>query len=303
MKAMILAAGLGTRLRPLTSKIPKVLVPVANRPVIDWNIDYLKAYGVTEIVVNAHHHYDMISKHLDHGKPFGIKIYLRVEPKILGTGGGIKNTADFWDKDPFIVLNGDILTDINLAEVYDAHRKSGTLATLVLHDYEPFNKIKINNRLQITDIPFTYDFKESNRLAFTGVQILEPELLTQIPLDTFSDIIDCHRFSIKEGNPVGAYVAKGHDWHDIGTVNSYIRANKEALGKKSFLVGKMCKINKTATFKDWAIIGNGTSLRQRSEIQRSILWEKVKVKEGIKIIDSIVTSSKEVDIDLIDKIL
>lgn len=303
MKAMILAAGLGTRLLPLTSKTPKVLVPIANRPVIDWTIDHLKSYGVKEITVNSHHHCNILSKHLDHGKPFGVLIDLRFEPKILGTGGGIKNTADFWNNDPFIVVNGDILTDINLSKVYEAHRKNGTLATLVLHDYEPFNKILIDKDLHITEIPNTYGFNRFGRLAFTGIQILEPEVLDYIPTDTFSDIMDCHRYLIRSGKPVGAYIAEDIKWHDIGTVNSYILANKQALGKRPFLVGDSCKIDNTACFKDWAVIGNGTILQQGSEIRRSILWDNVKVKDGVKITDSIVTYSKEVSYDLIGRIL
>jgi NDP-sugar pyrophosphorylase family protein len=303
MKAMILAAGLGTRLLPLTLKTPKVLVPIANRPVIDWTIDYLKSFGVQEIVVNSHHHCNIVSKHLNHGKPFGILIDLRFEPKILGTGGGIKNTADFWSKDPFIVINGDILTDINLSKVYEAHRKRGALATLVLHDYEPFNKILIDKDLNIADIPETYGFNDIGRLAFTGIQILEPEVLDYIPTDTFSDIMDCHRYLIRNGKPVGAYIAKDIKWHDIGTVNSYILANKQALGNRKFLVGDRCKTDKTAYLKDWAVVGNGTILQQGSEIRRSILWDNVKVKDGVKITDSIVTYSKEVSYDLIGIII
>ncbi|MBN1276466.1 MAG: NDP-sugar synthase [Deltaproteobacteria bacterium] len=303
MKAMILAAGLGTRLRPLTSKIPKALVPVANRPAIDWNIEYLKAYGVTQIVVNAHQHLDMVSKHLNLGKPFGLKIDLRFEPKILGTGGGIRNTADFWDKEPFIVVNGDILTNIDLSKACYEHRKSGALATLVLHDYGPFNKIQINKQFQITDIPVNYDSKKSERLAFTGIQILEPEIFRHIPAGIFCDIIDCHRWLIMKGKQVRAYIAEGHDWHDIGTPGSYINANKWAVGKNPVLVGHRCRIDKTATLEGWAVIGNETDLHKNVLIQRSILWDRVKVKEGIRIIDSIVTSSKEVRYDLINKII
>ena len=91
MKAIILAAGLGTRLRPLTEIKPKALMPVVNRPIIERNIDYLKKYGVNKIIINSHHHFEQLLRHIDHGKPFGIDIEVRVETEILGTGGGIRN--------------------------------------------------------------------------------------------------------------------------------------------------------------------------------------------------------------------
>ena len=112
MKAMILAAGLGTRLHLLTEKRPKALMPVVNIPIICRIIEHLKGHGISRIVVNAHHHYRQLIDYLDGGRPFGLEIDVRVEPELLGTGGGIKNTSDFWDNDPFFIINGDILTDI-----------------------------------------------------------------------------------------------------------------------------------------------------------------------------------------------
>ena len=303
MKAMILAAGLGTRLRPLTLKRPKALIPVANRPLIDRTVEYLKFHGVREIVVNAHHHHNQISKHLDQGRPFGIRIEVRVEPEILGTGGGIKNTTDFWDTDPFIVVNGDVLTNIDLIKAYKRHLRKRNPATLVLHDCRPFNKIQIDSHSRIVDIPFENYPKSPGRLAFTGIHVIEPELLSHIPGGAFSNIIDCYRELIRKGTPIGAYVVKGHYWRDIGTVSNYIHASKEALRKDSFLIGRGCKIHDTARLKDWAIIGDGTCLEQGAEIRGSILWEDVKVKKGTKVVNSIVTSSGQVGLDLIDRIL
>ncbi len=103
---MILAAGLGTRLAPLTSTRPKPLVPVGNRPIIDRTIFWLKAHGVDEMVVNTHHHPSQIRNYLNSGRPFGVRIHISEEPEILGTGGGIRKTRWFWDREPFIVVNG-----------------------------------------------------------------------------------------------------------------------------------------------------------------------------------------------------
>ena len=178
---MILAAGLGTRLRPLTETKPKALMPVANKPILARNIEYLISHGITEIIVNAHHHYQQIVNYLGAQSSFGLNIEVKVEPEILGTGGGIKNTEDFWDKEPFFVINSDILTDINLVAVYPVHQTSGALVTLVLHDCAPFNQIQIDDQWNIMDIAKD---NRLGRLAFTG--------MTEGVFSCHSLLVTCH---------------------------------------------------------------------------------------------------------------
>ena len=300
MKAMILAAGLGTRLRPLTFTRPKALMPVGNRPMIDRVIEYLKRCNIDELIVNAHHQKEQLVAHLDNGRPFGLNIRVKVEPKILGTGGGIKNTEGFWDDKPFVVINGDILTDIDLARAYEAHQRAGNLVTLILHDCEPFNQILINERLDIMDIASK---ASPDRLAFTGIHIIEPKILSHIPKDRFYNIIDCYQKLIREGSPIRAYVSKEHYWRDVGTIESYFLANREVLQENTILSGPGCRIHDSATLKEWAVIGNDTKLEEGVEIRRSVLWERVRVKKRVRVIDSIVTSSKEVREDLVGQVL
>ena len=250
-------------------------------------------------MLNAHHHHQQIVRYLGDGREFGARIQVRVEPEILGTGGGIKNTADFWDADPFIVINSDILTNINLSKAYEYHRRNGNLVTLILHDRPPFNQIQIDSRMNILDITVN---KRPGRLAFTGIHIIDPELLDYIPEGIFSNIIDCYRDLVQKGKPVRAYVSTGHKWRDIGTVENYILANKEALEGESFLLAPGSQIHSSVKLKDWAIIGEEACLEQWVEIRRSILWEKVTVKKGTNIVDSIVTASKKVTRDLIGEI-
>ena len=299
MKAMILAAGLGTRLRPLTDKIPKALIPVVNRPVISRVINYLKAHGIRHIVVNAHHHYKQISDYLKGGSPFGLEIDVRVEHEILGTGGGLKNTSDFWDDEPFIVINGDILTDIELYPAYEHHKKSGALTTLILHDCEPFNQIQTGSNGTITDIA---QKNMTGRSAFTGIHIMEPGLLSHIPEGKYSDIIDCYRRLIHSGNLISAYYSQGHYWRDIGTVSSYKRANRELLDEEVISLDSDCHVDPSVRLEEWAVLGKKSHIERDVEIRRSILWEGVRVRAGIKVIDSIVTSFRVVDRDLIGKI-
>jgi len=300
MKAMILAAGLGTRLKPLTLKRPKALMPIGNRPMIDRVIEYLKKYNTDELIVNAHHHKGQVVAYLDKGRPFGLNIRVKVEPKILGTGGGIKNTEGFWDDEPFVVINGDILTDMDLTRAYEEHQKRGNLITLILHDCEPFNQILINERLDIMDIA---PKACPGRLAFTGIHIIEPEILSHIPEDRFSNIVDCYQKLIREGSPIRAYISKAHYWRDVGTIESYFLANREVLQENTTLSGPGCRIHDSARLKEWAVIGKDTKLEEGVEICRSVLWERVRVKKGLRVIDSIVTSSKEVREDLVGRVL
>jgi NDP-sugar pyrophosphorylase family protein len=294
MKAMILAAGLGTRLRPLTDKKPKALMPVVNRPMIERVIEYLKEYKTESIVVNTHHHYNQIVDYLDGGKPFGLKVDVLIEPEILGTGGGIKNTERFWDDEPFIVINSDILTDIDLGPVYEAHMESKGLVTLILHDREPYNQISIDHSGKVTDIT---SGNHPGRLAFTGIHIMSPELLSYIPVEGFSNIIDCYLTLIRSGKEIRYYIAEEHYWSDIGTVNSYKQVNKDLLDQTRFSIAPKCQIAPSATLRDWAVIGERVVLEESVEIRGSILWDGVRVKRGMRVVDSIVTSDRTVDRD------
>ena len=291
---MILAAGFGTRLRPLTDMKPKALMPVVNKPILARNIEYLVCHGITEITVNAHHHSQQIVDYLKDGGLFGLNIEVKVEPEILGTGGGIKNTEDFWDNEPFFVINSDILTDIDLAAVYQVHQTSGAIVTLVLHDSEPYNQIQVDDQWNITDIA---KGNMPGRFAFTGIHVINPEILSHIPQGIFSDIIECYRELICQRKPVRACLVTGHYWRDIGSIPSYLDANRELAGN-SFVIGPGCSIDSSVKLTAWSVIGENSRLGKNVEVQRSVLWEGVTVQEGIKVVDAVVTSSRVVDRDL-----
>lgn len=297
MKAMILAAGLGTRLRPLTDKKPKALVPVVNRPILARIIEYLKSHGIAQIIVNAHHHYRQLLDYLER-ESFGVDVEVRVEPEILGTGGGIKNTSGFWNDEPFIVINSDILTDIDLRRAYEHHRKTGALATLILHDYKPFNQVQTDGRQWITEI-----FQKSGpgRLAFTGIHILDPTIFCDFPQEQSFNIIACYRRLIRSGKGIKAFISEGHYWYDIGTIDGYFQANKGLL-TDVYAIGDGCRIDPSARLEDWAVVGDGSCIEKGVKLRRSILWEEATVREGVNVIDSIVTSSREVARDLNDQI-
>jgi len=299
MKAMILAAGFGTRLRPLTEMKPKALMPVANKPILARNIEYLISHGITEIIVNAHHHHQQIVDYLREESSFGLNIEVKVELEILGTGGGIKNTEGFWDKEPFFVINSDILTDIDLASVYQLHQTSGALVTLVLHDCEPYNQVQVDDQWNITDIA---KVNMPGRYAFTGIHVIHPEVLSHVPQGIFSNIIECYRQLIRMGKPVRACFVQGHYWRDIGSIQSYMEANRE-LADNSFVIGPGCSIDSSVKLMDWGVIGENSRLEKNVALQRSVLWDGVTVKEGVKVVDAVVTSGRVVERDLHGDIL
>jgi NDP-sugar pyrophosphorylase family protein len=298
MKSMILAAGFGTRLQPLTNNLPKALMPVANQPMIARVIEYLKDHGVREILVNAHHQADQLIAYLDKGRPFGISIEIRKETEILGTGGGLKNSSGFWGPEPFIVINSDVLTNIPLDRAYADHQKSGNLASLVLHDLKDHSRVLINADHEILDIS---PENKPDRLSFTGIHILDPAILDYIPSGRFYHIMDIYRELIRAGKKLNAHVVKGHYWYDIGSIDSYKKAN-QGLSANFPEIGLNSRIEPGVHFKDWAIIGPQCVLEQDVEIAKSVLWDHVRVKKGCRVLDSIVTADKLVEKDLIQTI-
>lgn len=294
VKAMILAAGLGTRLRPLTDVRPKPLVPLLNRPVLERTITYLKQQGITSIVVNAHHHAQRLVEYLQDGRALGIPVEVRVEPRILGTGGGLRNISDFWGEDTLLVINGDIVTTIDLAPAVRFHRESGAAATLVVHDHPAFRQVLVDEAGWVRDIATD---PRPGRMAFTGIHIVEPGLRHWIPESGFSNIIASYRQMIAAGAFPAGYITQGESWRDIGTIESYLLANQEE-AEGSAHVGKNCVIDSSARLEDWCVIGAGSCVGPGAVIARSVLWEEVTIGKGVRVEDSVVTDGRTVRRDL-----
>ena len=301
MKAMILAAGEGTRLKPLTDICPKALVPVANKPVLERLITFLISYGVEGIIVNAHHHYEKVVDYLKGGNQFGAPVEVRVEKKILGTGGGIKNTQGFWDKAPFIVINGDILTDIDLKKAHAYHLQRKNLLTLVLHDLPVHNKIMVDDDMNILAIERNTNV--SGALAFTGIQIMNPEVLDLMPENQNYSILGCYKKLIDEARPIRGYRVTGHSWFDIGTIPDYLRANRHFVPEHKVAVDPVCCIDHDAILAEWAVLGKGCTVEKGALVERSVLWSDVTVREGVRVIDSVVASGISVETDLIGTVV
>ncbi|MCJ7772523.1 MAG: sugar phosphate nucleotidyltransferase, partial [Desulfobacterales bacterium] len=173
MKTMILAAGLGTRLMPYTQHTPKPLFTLSSQPILDLVINRLQNAGCEAVIINTHHLHHKIEDFIS-SKGYNIPVHLKHEPTILGTGGAIINAADFFDAKPFMLINSDIATDIDLRKVYDFHVSHNHQVTMVLHDYPEFNNVSVDSNDCI--IEFHSD-TANNRLAFTGIHVIDPQIL------------------------------------------------------------------------------------------------------------------------------
>jgi NDP-sugar pyrophosphorylase family protein len=231
MKAMILAAGLGTRLRPLTNTIPKPLLPVGGTPLIVWNLLLLKRHGFRQVVINLHHLGPMIEQVLGSGSKFGMRITYSHEPVILGTGGGIKQAEPHFSGEPVLILNGDTLVELDLEALCDFHRTRGAAATLVLREDSEaarWGLVEVGDKGQILRITGKglMDFVPATLRMFAGIHILHPQLLREVPKGVASSIIDPYVRAIEQGEPVLGYDLQGY-WSDIGTAERYAQAERD----------------------------------------------------------------------------
>jgi|SRR5579885_576734 len=232
MKAMVLAAGLGTRLRPLTDRLPKPLLPVAGRPLIVWTLLLLRRHGIREVVVNLHHLGHLIEKELGDGSALGLRLHYSREPVLLGTGGGLKKAEPFFEGEPVLVLNGDTLIEVDLGAVLRRHAERNALATMVLRadpDVERWGVVEVDGRGQVVRINGRglAEPGPTERLMFAGVHVLHPRLLRDLPAGRESSIIDAYVGAIRTGEPVASYRMEGY-WSDIGTPGRYEQACRDA---------------------------------------------------------------------------
>ena len=185
MKSMLLAAGLGTRLRPLTDNLPKCMLPIAGKPVLEHNLEWLKKYGVTEVMINLYHLPQVVKDYFGDGSNWGMKVAYSLEKEILGTAGGVKNVAWFFEDNPFLVWYGDNLSTCDLGRLLQFHREKGGALTIALFQREDVTRSGILG-LAEDDRVVRYLEKPGDEEVFShwvnaGIMVLEPEVLGYIP--------------------------------------------------------------------------------------------------------------------------
>lgn len=231
MKAMILAAGLGTRLRPLTNDKPKALVEVAGRTMLERVSERLRAAGVTEVVVNTHHFADQVEEYLRAHDGFGMKVEFSREEELLDTGGGLKRVADFFLRDgsdePFLLHNVDVLSTINLPKLVASHNESGSLATLAVQRREASRYLIFDREGRLcgrrkgdAEPEWCREAENTRELAFCGVHVISPRFFSEFTEDGVFSIIRAYLRLATEGKQITGYRIDGCYWRDLGKPHS-----------------------------------------------------------------------------------
>ncbi len=232
---MILAAGLGTRLQPLTQNTPKALILIHHKPLIVYSLKLLKKYGFKEVLINLHHLGELIEKELGDGQKFGLKLTYSWEPTLLGTGGGVKKAQSFFGNQPFLVLNSDILIDLNLKQLFAFHKKKRGIATMVVRPREPespYTPILLGRTDRVLEIGSTKIKAKRSSVSYTGLQILEPRFLNYLPENQESCIIrQGYQSALDAKEKIYGSLYTGY-WNDLGTLDRYRQAESDLKSRK-----------------------------------------------------------------------
>ncbi len=239
-RAMVLAAGLGTRLRPLTDRIPKPLVEIGGRPMIEYTLGMLRAAGVEDVVVNLHHKGDQIRAALGGGERFGLRIHYSPEDPILDTGGGVAHARALLGDEPFVLANSDAWIDLDLAPVWRLHEERAALATLVVRadpEAARYGALELDATGRIRRFlgrPSTVDEPLVERM-FCGVHVISPAIFAHMPAaGDFSITRDVYRPLVEAGAWLQGFDHAGY-WRDLGTLESLEEARDDlASGRVRF---------------------------------------------------------------------
>jgi mannose-1-phosphate guanylyltransferase len=325
MRAMILAAGLGTRLRPLTQVCPKPLLPLMLQPMLGHLLEQLRRQGVREVAINLHHRAAQLREWIE-GRQGDMRLYLSHEPEILGTAGGMKAMQAFLRQAPFLVINADVLANVDVRALWQWHCERQALVTMVVRPdpaarkYGPVRIDTADRVLQINGRPPTRTPVPGQETVFTGIQMVSPEVLDRIPSGRFSSTTtDVYPALVAETRAVYGYRHKGY-WMDVGVPRRYLQAHWDLLngvlgdewldrlppGSVAMLkqrmvgpcqpsaslippvvLGARVEVSAGACIGPYAVLGAGCRVEAGAAIRNSVLWEDVHVAAAATIDQSI----------------
>lgn len=293
MKAMILAAGFGTRLFPLTIDRTKPAIPFLGKPLVGYVAEYIARFGIKDIIVNLHHQPDSVIAALGDGSEFGVNITYTVEqPDILGTAGALDNARQYLEDAPFLIVNGKIITDIDIAAAVEIHKQSGALATMVLKPNikrEKFTIVETEdgyiNRFGPHAAPVTEEelrdtmHEIATPLMFTGIHILEPRILDMIEPGIYSDIVpDVYIPALRRGEKIAAHIAEGN-WYELSTIPRYLDISLAMMGAGDVHFGRNCVLQGAASLKD-CVLWDNVTIGEGATLYRTIVADGVKIEAG-----------------------
>jgi len=310
MRAMIMAAGVGSRLMPLTAEIPKPMVPVANRPLMENILEVLARHGITEIIANLHCHGQVIKGHFGDGSRFGVNLLYSEEEELLGTAGGVKRCQWFLD-DTFVVMSGDALTDVNLTELVEAHKRNGALATIALR---PMEEVEHYGVVITGENGLIQSFQEKpkrhealSNLVNTGIYVFEPEIFDYIPEEQFYDFgrqVFPHLVRVNApfyGHAIARY------WCDVGDIEAYRQAHRDVLegrveyavrgqllkgtlGVTSILIGEGAELGRGVSMRGCVVIGPGCRIGDGAVLEDAVIWGDTVVGKRATVTKSVIAS-------------
>ena len=241
MRAMILAAGLGTRLRPLTENRPKALVEVAGRTLLEITLARLRSFGITDVIVNTHHFADMAREYLARNKNFGMNIAISHEEILLDTGGGLKKAAYFFlehpanSEEPFLLHNVDVISTIDLGQMLQFHNEHQALATLAVQGrktsryllFGPDSELCGRRSGRDSSVELVRPSQNVQALAFCGIHIISPRFLSMLSEEGAFSIIAAYLRAAAEGPKILGFRADEYYWRDLGTPESVAQAAED----------------------------------------------------------------------------
>ncbi len=327
MKAVVMAGGEGSRLRPLTIRRPKPMVPIVGKPVMEHILNLLKRHGITEIVITVQYLASNIEDYFGNGSQFGMRITYSREDVPLGTAGSVKN-AEEQLTEPFLVISGDALTDYNLKDIIEYHQEKKALATLTLaHVHNPleYGVIITNEEGHITQFLEKPSWGEVfSDTINTGIYVLDPAIFAYFEKDKLFDFSqELFPMMLKKGDPIYGYIASGY-WCDVGNLPEYMRANADVLqghvnveipaknigsniwceegveiSEEAQLYGPIylaqdCKIKAGAIIHGPSTIGHYTIIDERAQVDRSIVWNNSYIGERAELRGALVGSSTNI---------
>jgi mannose-1-phosphate guanylyltransferase/mannose-1-phosphate guanylyltransferase/phosphomannomutase len=309
---MVMAAGLGTRLRPLTYEVPKPVVPVVNRPVMEHILELLSGHGFSEVVSNLHWFPDMVRKRIGDGSSVGIDLTYSYEDELLGTAGGVRNVGSFFGDEPFLVMAGDALTDIDLTALREAHAGNDGIATLAVRrvaNVSEFGVVIAGSDGRIQGFQEKPDPAEAlSDLANCMIYMLEREVFDYFPNRPVVDFaLDVFPALLENDAPFHVHVIDEY-WNDVGSLPEYLQGNLDALEgtvrvkgggtllepvgdddaietgapgvSGPVLVGKGCKLDPSARLDGPLVIGDGCIVGSGARVKHAVLLPGSEVANG-----------------------
>jgi mannose-1-phosphate guanylyltransferase len=305
---MLLAAGLGTRLRPLTYELPKPMVPILGRPVMEHILRLLARHGFDDVVANLHYFPDLIRGRFGDGSDYGLRLVYSYEEELLGTAGGVRNVRDHFGDETFLIISGDALTDIDLTALWEAHKRFGGVGTLALkrvEDTREYGVVIVADDGRIQGFQEKPDPSEAlSDLGNCGIYVFEPEIFDYFPEPEFVDwAMDVFPTLLEQD--VGFF---GHEfpqyWNDVGSLEEYRQGNFDALlgevrvemaadgaalpgdaeVEGPVFVGEGCEIAAGVRLTGPVVIGEGSRIGAGSALRDTIVWPHTEVDPGTVLI-------------------